>query len=60
MKPQPLTEAPHVRIRKEMQLPEGKTCGDCAHVKRCLGLGYTPSASYDSCDFHPNRFTPKE
>lgn len=41
----------------EMKLPEGKTCGDCRHIARCLGLGCTWQAR-TSCDFHPSRFIP--
>lgn len=39
----------------EMRLPEGRTCGDCVHVKRCCAMfGHTPSDT--SCDWHPIRF----
>lgn len=40
----------------EMKLPQGKTCGDCAHVRRCRAFGFTPSETETSCDFHPSRF----
>ena len=40
----------------EMKLAEGKTCGDCFHIKRCLGLGYTSAETNTSCDFWPSRF----
>lgn len=39
----------------EMRLPEGKTCGDCAHIRRCSAFGFS-SAVNMSCDFHPSRF----
>jgi hypothetical protein len=39
----------------EMRLPTGRSCDDCAHAKRCFGLGFsTPGRT--SCDFWPNRF----
>lgn len=38
-----------------MYLPEGKTCADCVHVKRCtLMFGAKPENT--SCDFEPIRF----
>jgi hypothetical protein len=38
-----------------MRLPAGKTCGDCAHVRRCCAMfGHTPADT--SCDFYPSRF----
>jgi hypothetical protein len=39
-----------------MNLPEGKTCGDCAHKRRCLAFGFTSSEGNTSCDFFPRRF----
>lgn len=42
--------------KDEMSLPDGKTCGDCVHLRRCLGIGYTSSAENDRCDFYPIRF----
>jgi hypothetical protein len=42
--------------RDIMALPEGKTCADCAHLRRCLGIGYTSSAENKVCDFYPIRF----
>jgi hypothetical protein len=38
-----------------MQLPEGKTCANCAHLQRCLALGCT-RAERTACDFYPNMF----
>jgi hypothetical protein len=39
----------------EMRLPEGRTCDDCAHAKRCFGFGFsTPGRT--SCDFWPNKY----
>ena len=43
----------------EMCLPEGKTCGDCIHLARCRGMGFTSSADNTSCDFWPSRFRVK-
>ena len=38
-----------------MQLPAGKTCGDCAHCGRCCALfGHKPSDDY--CDWFPRCF----
>lgn len=39
----------------EMKLPDGKTCEDCAHWKRCKGFGFTVAGA-TSCDFHPSRW----
>ena len=39
-----------------MQLPAGKTCGDCVHLRRCKMLfGCKPENVV--CDFAPSRFT---
>lgn len=38
-----------------MELPTGKTCGDCVHERRCcLMFGHTPTDTY--CDWFPRRF----
>lgn len=38
-----------------MRLPPGKTCGDCAHVRRCVAMfGHVPADT--ACDFYPSRF----
>lgn len=38
-----------------MRLPEGKTCGDCAHIVRCkMIFGVKPENTV--CDFFPKRF----
>jgi len=39
----------------EMELPEGKTCADCRHIKRCAAFGYSKPES-TSCDFWPRRY----
>jgi hypothetical protein len=42
---------------KEMDLPEGKTCADCAHIRRCCAMfGHIPED--EVCDWHPSRFQP--
>jgi len=39
----------------QMNLPEGKTCGDCAHCHRCtMMFGHIPED--ESCDWSPSRF----
>lgn len=39
----------------QMNLPEGKTCGDCLHCKRCTAMfGHIPADQ--SCDWSPSRF----
>ena len=39
----------------QMNLPEGKTCGDCVHCKRCTAMfGHIPTD--ESCDWSPSRF----
>lgn len=41
-----------------MKLPDGKTCGDCRHVERCVSMfGHVPSDAY--CDWFPRRFAEK-
>lgn len=38
-----------------MNLPEGKTCGDCVHCRRCTAMfGHIPAD--ESCDWSPSRF----
>ncbi|WP_159969761.1 hypothetical protein [Pseudomonas sp. 9Ag] len=40
-----------------MDLPDGKTCGDCVHCRRCtLMFGHIPAD--EVCDWFPSRFTP--
>jgi hypothetical protein len=42
-----------------MNLPEGKTCGDCVHCRRCtMMFGHIPED--EACDWAPSRFTPKK
>lgn len=50
---------PLPRSSDDMGLPEGKTCSDCAHCRRCcLMFGHIPEDQ--SCDWSPSRFTPKK
>lgn len=38
-----------------MELPQGKTCGDCVHCHRCCAMfGHTPEDT--TCDWSPSRF----
>ena len=39
-----------------MRLPDGTSCGDCAHLKRCRACGFTQSPASITCDFFPRRF----
>lgn len=39
----------------DMALPHGKTCLDCHHWARCLGLG-TAKLGQVECDWSPSRF----
>lgn len=38
-----------------MVLPEGTTCADCVHVRRCVAL-FGQEAEMDYCQFFPRRF----
>ena len=43
----------------KMNLPEGKTCGDCVHCRRCtMMFGHIPAD--EVCDWSPSRFHPAE
>lgn len=39
----------------KMNLPEGKTCGDCVYAKRCIAM-FGHIAEDESCDWAPSRF----
>jgi len=43
----------------EMKLPDGKTCDDCQHSKRCFGFGFSKPGR-TSCDFYPNVFKERQ
>lgn len=39
----------------QMNLPDGMTCGDCVHCRRCTSMfGHIPTD--ESCDWSPSRF----
>lgn len=39
----------------KMRLPQGTTCGDCVHIRRCsMIFGHTETDAY--CDWSPSRF----
>jgi hypothetical protein len=38
-----------------MELPKGKTCGDCYAFRHCTGF-YGVQKENTSCDFFPRRF----
>ena len=50
---------PYKRKGDGMDLPEGKTCGDCMHMRRCM-LIYGRIKADESCDWYPVRFEMKE
>lgn len=45
------------RDEYDMNLPEGKTCGDCGHFRRC-NLIFGHIAADEVCDWAPSRFRP--
>lgn len=46
---------PYGRRGDDMDLPEGKTCGDCVHCRRCtMMFGHIPEDQ--ACDCSPSRF----
>jgi hypothetical protein len=40
---------------RTMNLPEGKTCGDCFHIPRCNTI-FGHMATDERCDWYPVRF----
>jgi len=51
---QPMRRNPN-RPDPEMDLPEGKTCADCVHCRRCCAMfGHIPAD--EVCDWAPSRF----
>lgn len=58
------TRAPYQRVTNgepedlAMNLPEGKTCGDCVHCNRCTAIfGHIPEDQV--CDWYPSRYREK-
>ncbi len=50
-----VTRAPYPRTGDDMDLPPGKTCGDCVHMDRCQKIyGHIPED--ESCDWSPSMF----
>lgn len=45
-----------------MRLPDGKSCADCAHFKRCLWLigDQWINDKAKRCDFAPSRFVDRK
>lgn len=46
-------------INDDMNIPHGKTCGDCAHFGKCSWL-VSAKPEWTSCDFYPIRFRPRD
>lgn len=42
------------------ELPDGKSCRDCSHSRRCVSFGFTDSLDNKHCDFIPVRFKQKK
>ena len=45
----------HCTDKTCMDLPTGKTCGDCVNSRHCKAL-YGVKDEYTHCDFFPRRF----
>jgi len=43
-----------------MDLPEGKTCNDCMHVRFCLQFIGPGIAANTQCDWYPIRFVERK
>ena len=44
------------KIYREMALPAGKTCNDCAWYQRCSKVIGLENSGSKKCDWHPSRF----
>lgn len=44
-----------IHTDKSMWLPDGKTCGDCVHVARCVAM-FAGNPAGDACGWSPSRF----
>lgn len=42
------------------EIPDNRTCADCAHVQRCVGLGFTDATTNTFCSFAPSRYLARE
>ena len=42
-----------------LNLPPGKTCGDCVHIARCMTM-FGHIEADETCDWYPIRYSPKE
>lgn len=51
----PLTRAVHGRHDPDMNLPEGKTCVNCVHFRRCNAL-FGHIETDEVCDWSQSRF----
>jgi hypothetical protein len=50
-----MSRAPFAARGDDMDLPDGMTCADCVHCRRCcLMFGHIPEDR--SCDWSPSRF----
>lgn len=45
-------------MEKDMQLPAGKTCGDCQYFSHCRGM-FGCDGTNTTCDWSPSRFALK-
>jgi len=43
-------------MNNDMKLPDGKTCGDCAHFKRTCEWLISCNPAATNCDWSPSRF----
>jgi hypothetical protein len=46
------------RLNDPSDLPDGSTCADCVHFKRCEWL-ISANAEDARCDWEPSRFRPR-
>jgi len=44
-----------MRPGDQMALPDGKSCIDCKHLRRCAGIIGIKTTN-TTCDFYPSRF----
>lgn len=50
--------APSTRF-DTLNLPKGKTCGDCVHIPRCMAIfGHIPAD--ETCDWFPVRYLDRQ